>query len=86
MKTKKPIEVKWLSLANLGGLSVTWCKVGDKPSQSKFKAPVIAMCQFCNKFAVVKMPAELIAIQPDDTNHVCHPILGGCNQGYSLAK
>ncbi len=42
-------------------------------------------CSFCSKVAVVDLAPHLLAQQPDDTTHVCHPVLGGCNQGFSLA-
>lgn len=34
--------------------------------------------------SVVLLPAELLAEQPDDTNAVCAPFLGGCNQGFHV--
>jgi len=40
-------------------------------------------CPFC--FAdgtVVALPKPLLEKQPDATTHVCHPGLGGCNQGF----
>lgn len=79
MKTEK-----WMSMASPGALFVTWCQVGEKPSKASIKSPVIAACQFCSKWAVVALPEGLKAVQPDDTTHVCHPILGGCNQGYAM--
>lgn len=40
-------------------------------------------CPKCGRAAVVRLPDVLIAKQPDDTTHVCHPSVGGCNQGFS---
>ncbi len=40
-------------------------------------------CPFCLKVAVVQLPPPLLAVQPDDTTHVCHPALDGCNHGFS---
>jgi hypothetical protein len=39
-------------------------------------------CPACNKPAVVALPAAILAEQSDETTHVCHPLLGGCNGGY----
>lgn len=41
-------------------------------------------CPSCRAFAVVPLTPSQLAKQPDDTTHVCHPSLGGCNQGYSI--
>ena len=43
---------------------------------------VVATCKLCGQTAVVRLPDALIAIQPDETTHVCHPAVGGCNQGF----
>lgn len=48
-----------------------------------FWSEVESNCKFCRAPAVVRLPDALIAIQPDDTTHVCHPAVGGCNQGFS---
>ena len=39
-------------------------------------------CPLCGKQAVVNLAPHLLAKQPDNTTHVCHPVLGGCNQGF----
>lgn len=41
------------------------------------------VCVFCGRFAVVKLPPALRAIQTDGTTHVCHPSAGGCNHGFA---
>lgn len=41
-------------------------------------------CPACGVRAIVALsPAQRLA-QPDDTSHVCHPALGGCNHGFTL--
>lgn len=41
-------------------------------------------CPFCYKSGTVtELPPPLRAKQPDGTTHVCHPSLGGCNQGFA---
>lgn len=42
-------------------------------------------CPFCKRAAIVLLPAELRAEQPDGTTHVCHPLAGGCNHGFQDA-
>jgi hypothetical protein len=43
----------------------------------------LADCPKCGKRAIVELtPAQRLA-QPDDTTHVCHPGLGGCNHGFT---
>lgn len=41
-------------------------------------------CQLCGAQAVVALTPEQIREQPDDTTHVCHPGLGGCNHGFAV--
>jgi hypothetical protein len=41
-------------------------------------------CPLCKHFAVVRLPEALQGLQPDDTTHVCHPSIGGCNHGFAL--
>lgn len=43
-------------------------------------------CPFCGIPAVVALPPPELAKQPDDTTHVCHPSIGGCNTGFSMPK
>lgn len=42
------------------------------------------VCTHCLEDAVIALPAPILAEQPDETTHVCHPLAGGCNQGFSL--
>jgi len=45
---------------------------------------IVATCKLCGARAIVELPPELLVEQPDDTTHVCHPALGGCNHGFAL--
>lgn len=54
--------------------------VGDTPYLTKFEP---GACPFCYTPAVCPLPPPLLAEQPDDTTHVCHPSFGGCNQGFA---
>lgn len=40
-------------------------------------------CSLCGAVAVVPLSPSQVAAQPDDTTHVCHPGLGGCNHGFA---
>lgn len=42
-----------------------------------------APCKMCGAHAVIRLPPAVRAEQPDDTTHVCHPVAGGCNHGFS---
>ncbi len=57
---------------------VVWFEDGAKIEA----APPVA-CPLCGTSGVVALPPSLLARQPDDTSHVCHPGLGGCNHGFS---
>ena len=43
-------------------------------------------CPRCGVVAVVPLTPKQLAAQPDDTTLVCHPALGGCNQGYARER
>lgn len=47
-------------------------------------ADIMATCPLCQVRAVVLLPPALLAMQPDDTTHVCNPGFGGCNHGFAL--
>lgn len=47
------------------------------------ESSVEAACPKCGRTAVVALPTVLAAAQPDETTHVCHPSVGGCNYGFS---
>lgn len=41
-------------------------------------------CPMCGEVGtVVALPPPLLAIQPDDTTHVCASFFGGCNHGFA---
>lgn len=48
-----------------------------------FPSFVGAHCMLCGAAAIVKLPPPLLAQQPDDTTHVCHPMFRGCNHGFA---
>lgn len=41
-------------------------------------------CPKCDAYAIVALTPKQRLAQPDDTSHVCHPALGGCNHGFTL--
>ena len=40
-------------------------------------------CPHCKAFALIVLPEALRKTQPDGTTHVCHPLAGGCNHGFT---
>lgn len=42
------------------------------------------ICPTCDARAVLPLDAATRAAQPDATTHVCHPVLDGCNGGFSI--
>jgi hypothetical protein len=47
-------------------------------------AEVARPCPSCRTRAVLPLDAATRAKQNDATTHVCHPVLGGCNQGFTV--
>ena len=46
----------------------------------------LCACPLCGQRTIVELtPAQRLA-QPDDTTHVCHPALGGCNHGFTDSR
>ena len=47
--------------------------------------PLVPLCNcpMCEAHAIVALTPEQRLAQPDDTTHVCHPLLGGCNHGFT---
>ena len=46
----------------------------------------LCQCPLCGAYAIVELtPAQRLA-QPDDTTHVCHPALQGCNHGFTDSR
>lgn len=43
-------------------------------------------CPFCGVVAITGLPPRLMAEQTDGTTHLCHPVLGGCNHGFSATE
>jgi hypothetical protein len=42
------------------------------------------LCPTCGARALTALPPPELAKQPDDTTHVCHPAIGGCNIGFAI--
>jgi hypothetical protein len=57
-------------------------KRGRKVELQVIDANTAKYCPKCRRFAVVPLTPRQLAQQPDSTTHVCHPAIGGCNQGY----
>jgi hypothetical protein len=60
------------------------CFVPRKLRGVEAVAPV--KCPMCGRLAVLPLTAALLKFQPDDTTHVCHPDIGGCNHGFAVDK
>lgn len=41
-------------------------------------------CTLCEVRAVLPLDPGTRMAQPDATTHVCHPVLGGCNHGFTI--
>ncbi len=68
-KTKKPIAFVNRSFPFL----FVWSFKGEEHMSSVLPHP----CPLCSAVAIVSLPEEVLAAQPDDTTHVCHPAAGG---------
>lgn len=42
------------------------------------------VCPTCGHWAVLPLNTKTRLAQPDETTHVCHPVLGGCNGGFTV--
>lgn len=51
----------------------------------KCDAAPARQCPLCGVIAVLPLDLATRQAQPDATNAVCHPMLGGCNHGFELA-
>lgn len=47
-------------------------------------AAIPRYCTLCRKVAVLPLNGATRNKQPDATTHVCHPVLGGCNHGFTI--
>jgi len=58
------------------------CQVSQVPATAVPLNP-LCCCPKCGAFAICELTPEQRLAQPDDTTHVCHPLLGGCNHGFT---
>jgi hypothetical protein len=63
---------------NRSDMTIRWGYKGER-----YVSRVVGACVGCGAAAIVALPPAVRAEQPDDTTHVCHPVAGGCNRGYS---
>jgi hypothetical protein len=64
-------------------ITMTWV-MADKTA---YRCPILPdACPFCLKRRIVVLPPPMAAQQTDGTTHVCHPSIGGCNQGFECTK
>lgn len=49
-------------------------------------AAVPMPCPRCGARAVLPLDDATQAQQPDETTHVCHPVLDGCNVGFAIIE
>ena len=66
---------------NIGDL-LYWAH-GRRGARNRFASAIESNCSLCGAAAVILLPPEIRAVQPDDTTHVCHPLAGGCNHGFA---
>jgi hypothetical protein len=64
------------------GNKLVWGQIGVEPTVCDIRKDA---CPFCGKVALVELPKFMLKVQPDDTTIVCHPAIGGCNQGFAKA-
>lgn len=48
-----------------------------------YRCKIEMACPTCKVEALVKLPPPLKKQQPDNTTHVCHPLYGGCGDGFA---
>jgi hypothetical protein len=51
-----------------------------------YASRIESSCPTCGALAIVALPPEILAEQPDDTTHVCLPVAGGCNGGFAAPR
>lgn len=73
----------------IGPTSLLWVfpgATGKFKDRAEHETPrVLTPCPMCGAtLTLTELPPPLKAIQPDRTTHVCHPALGGCNQGFEV--
>lgn len=79
--------MRWVSMQEGNRVLTTPCITPFKDALKKaHRSEAARVCPMCKKFAVVNLAPHLLARQPDDTTHICHPALGGCNHGFSVVS
>lgn len=89
IKMIKTIKTRQLNALPPGAKTVEWMVGGQEHGHVVYICEVLDdVCPRCGKRVIIALPPPVLALQPDDTTHVCHPSFGGCNQGYwtALAK
>jgi hypothetical protein len=64
-------------------ISIDDIRSGDAAAPQCF-AEKPRRCDLCGADAVLPLNARTRMAQPDATTHVCHPVLGGCNHGFTV--
>ena len=76
--------LKYISMAVDGAVETAPCNMPFKEAlKEKHTSQPARLCSMCGKVAVVDLAPHFLAKQTDGTTHVCHPVLGGCNHGFS---
>lgn len=71
-------------MTNAAKSNVIQWTYGKGATRKHYASHVERVCPECGAFAVVQLPREILADQTDGTTHVCHPGVGGCNQGFAV--
>lgn len=76
---------KWISMNNGNRVATSPMLPSLKESlKQEHTSDEAQLCPICDTVAVVNLAPHELAKQPDETTHVCHPVLGGCNHGFSV--
>lgn len=58
----------------------------NKIPASQVSTQALCPCPLCGAHAIVALTPPQRLAQPDDTTHVCNPLLGGCNHGFTDSR
>lgn len=82
-KLIKMIKTRQLNALPPGAKTVEWMVGGQEHGHVVYICEVLDdVCLHCGKRVIIALPPPVLALQPDDTTHVCYPSFGGCNLGY----